>query len=362
MRVTFLLPYADLSGGVRVVSIHARKLLERGHQVQVVSFFQKAPSLKDRLKALFTRTNLEILEKQGPSHLDTSEVPWRILKSPAALEDCTLPEADLLVTTWWETVEWTRGLSLSRGIPVHFVQAYEVFGGPEEKIHEILSMPTFKITVSRWLKDLLEKKFGHDPDRIALVPNTVDTEFFQAPPRGKQAVPRVGVIYTTTHNKGCDLAIDAFEKARRTEPRLQLVSFGKIPKPELPRGASYFVSPPQEKIPSIYASCDAWIFSGRNEGFGLPILEAMACRTPVAATPAGAAPEILKKGGGILVQDFSSDSLAEAILEIVSLEDSSWRKLSEKARESVLGYTWDDAADLFEKALEKALRKGGGGK
>ncbi|MGC8714943.1 MAG: glycosyltransferase [Leptodesmis sp.] len=49
-----------------------------------------------------------------------------------------------------------------------------------------------------------------------------------------------------------------------------------------------------------YSACDAWLFPSRYEAVGLPILEAMACRTPVIGTPAGIAPEMLSDGAGIL--------------------------------------------------------------
>ena len=68
----------------------------------------------------------------------------------------------------------------------------------------------------------------------------------------------------------------------------------------LPRDTEFHLRPPQDRIRDIYSKCDAWLFGSRSEGFGLPILEAMACRTPVIGTPAGAAPELLGDGRGIL--------------------------------------------------------------
>ncbi len=356
MRITFVLPYADLSGGVRVVAIHARKLQEKGHHVEVISFPRKRPPLKARVKHFLKHLRPYPFLSQGPTHLESMEVPWTIMERPGPLKDEDLPEADVLVLTWWETVEWTRGLSLSRGVPCHFVQAYEIFGGPKEKVDEVLSLPTFKITVSKWLEELLEKRFS--PPGLALVPNSVDLERFRVPPRGKQELPTAGVMYSTTPNKGCDLAFAAFEEARRRDPRLRLVSFGhpESPRePPLPEGATYFSEPAQEEIPGIYASCDVWIFPGRNEGFGLPILEAMACRTPVVATPAGAAPEILQDGRGVLVPQDDPKAMAEGILRVTSMEEEAWKELSRKAREFTENYTWDDASRLFERALEEAL-------
>jgi glycosyltransferase involved in cell wall biosynthesis len=47
---------------------------------------------------------------------------------------------------------------------------------------------------------------------------------------------------------------------------------------------------------NVYADCDVWLFASFSEGFGLPIIEAMACRCPVVATRAGCAPDVIKEG------------------------------------------------------------------
>ena len=74
----------------------------------------------------------------------------------------------------------------------------------------------------------------------------------------------------------------------------------------LPPGSMFVRQPAQDMIRDIYGQCDVWLFSSRSEGFGLPLLESMACRTPVIATPAGAAPELCAGGGGITVPLFKS--------------------------------------------------------
>ena len=79
----------------------------------------------------------------------------------------------------------------------------------------------------------------------------------------------------------------------------------------LPRGAQYRQRPPQAQIAAIYAACDLWLFTSRNEGFGLPLLEAMACRTPVLATRAGAAPDLIDGCNGVLLDSDPAAFAAE---------------------------------------------------
>jgi glycosyltransferase involved in cell wall biosynthesis len=94
-----------------------------------------------------------------------------------------------------------------------------------------------------------------------------------------------------------------------------------------------------------------WLWSSRSEGFGLPILEAMACRTPVIATPAGAAPELLSGGGGFLVKPEDPEDMARAIERVSRMKDPQWLPLSEAAYRTATKFTWDQATDLFEAAL-----------
>ncbi|MEG4343586.1 glycosyltransferase family 4 protein [Microcoleus sp. A003_D6] len=166
------------------------------------------------------------------------------------------------------------------------------------------------------------------------------------------------MYYTTTPWKGCDLALKAFSIAAKKIPNLRLVAFGSgdTPPPYLPLtpGTEYNMAPTQDQLKKFYSKCDAWLFSSSSEGFGLPILEAMACGTPVIGTPAGAARELLAGGGGILVKPEDPEDMALAIERICQLSDAEWRAMSESALETVINYTWEDATDLFEAALYTA--------
>src|SRR5207237_3451627 len=137
---------------------------------------------------------------------------------------------------------------------------------------------------------------------------------------------------------------------------LELFAFGtQVPNESLPlpQGAGYLKDPPQDDIRAIYAECDAWLFASRSEGFGLPILEAMACRTPVVATPAGAAPELLAGGGGILVPPEDPAAMAEAIVKVCSLPDAEWQALSAAALATAHGYTWTTPPDGSTRAARR---------
>ncbi len=160
--------------------------------------------------------------------------------------------------------------------------------------------------------------------------------------------------------KAVILVLKPLTLATEQIPNLRLLAFGKKDPTEdlpLPENTTYIKQPPQNEIKNIYAQCDGWLFGSTLEGFGLPILEAMACRTPVIGTPAGAAPELLSQGGGILVKPEDPEDMAKAIIKICQMSNEEWRSMSDKAYSTATGYTWDDAAKLFEQALYKAIER-----
>jgi glycosyltransferase involved in cell wall biosynthesis len=354
MRITFILPEVNLSGGVRVVAVYAERLVRRGHQVLVVAAGRKPRGLRDRVRDLVKEGKWPFGQKRDPGYFDGLPVELRLLPHPGPVTDADLPEADVVVATWWKTAVWVAGLSPSRGRKAHFMQHYESWGGTPEQVDAAYRLPIPKIVLTEWLAGIVRERFGQEP--LALVPNSVDTDLFHAPPRGKRPVPTVGLTYFRIEPKGCDISLQAFELARKEEPRLKLVSMGyedPIPTLPLPADAEFHHRPPQEQLPDLYAACDAWLFGSRVEGFGLPILEAMACRTPVIGTPAGAAPELLAKGGGLLVPGEDPPAMAAAILNVARMNEEEWRGVSDRALATVTGYTWDDATDRFEAALRK---------
>ena len=115
MKITFVLPYAGLAGGVRVAAIYADRLGKRGHQVYVVSTPARAPLLKQKVKSLLKGDGWPATPDQGPSHLDGLAVPWKVLDHYRPVTDADVPDADVVVATWWETAEWVSKLSPSKG-------------------------------------------------------------------------------------------------------------------------------------------------------------------------------------------------------------------------------------------------------
>lgn len=363
MRITFILARADLSGGVRVVALYAEALRRRGHEVLVVSRPPRAPTLRERLRRAACGVAIPSDARQDPSHLDGVSVPHQVIDCHRPIRAGDLPDAEIVVATWWETAEWVAKLPPAKGTPVYFIQHYEAHDRiPAHRVDATWRLPFRKIVVARWLADLARDRFG-DPTAV-IVPNGVDLEQFSSPPRCRQPIPTVGLVYSPVAFKGCDIALKAVALARENMPALRLRAFGgmlPLPSLPLPLGTEFALRPAQDRIREVYAGCDAWLFSSHSEGFGLPLLEAMACRTPVIATPAGAAPDLLKDGGGVLVPYGNSAAMAAAIEQVCNLSETQWRIMSDNVWNIASRYSWKDAIDRFERTVQMAAcepRKG----
>jgi len=286
-----------------------------------------------------------------PSHLDKVDVEHRVIDRWRPVTDDDVPDADVVVATWWETAPWVAALSPRKGSKVYLMQDYGAAGQPLEEVSRTWSLPMHIITVSGWLMDLIHQ-YRDVP--VSLVPVGVDLQEFFAPERGKQARPTVGFVYCSIPQKGCDIVAAAIASARKRMRELRVLSFGsETPKPfmPLPPGTEFRFQVPDNALRGIYESCDAWLFGSRREGFGLPILEAMACHTPVIGTPAGAAPELLPDGGGILLKHEDSEGMAQAIEHVAALTDTEWRQRSNAACAMAARHSWDAAILKFESAL-----------
>ena len=356
MRITFLLPCDNLTGGARVVAVHARELMALGHEVLVVTCAPDAPSWRERLRGVFKGQGRAAPTPPTAGHIALSGVPHKVMPRPGPITAADVPDADVIVATWWETAVWMHALPASKGRRVHLIQGYEVWLGPQHvpQVHAALRLPNTKIAISRDLRQTIESALG--PLGITVVPNAVDPRQFDAPPRVRNAQPTVGFVYAQAAIKGADICARACELARERLPGLRVLAFGTdAPSPQvpLPEGTTYFHRPAQDRLREHYAACDVWLFGSRLDSFGLPILEAMACRTPVIAVPIGAAPDLLAGGAGCIVPSESPQAMADAILRLCTQAEADWQRQSDLAHATAQGYTWREAAQRIVTLLER---------
>jgi glycosyltransferase involved in cell wall biosynthesis len=363
MRVNFVLPEDNLAGGTRVIAMYAEHLRRRGHQVVVVSLPRQLPPVRNRIKSLLTGRGWPTAVP-GPSYFDAIEVEHRVIETHRPITDRDLPDADVVVATWWETAEWVARLSPCKGAKAYLIQQVESNfpGQPAECIEATWRLPMQKIVVSQWLTEVARDRFG-DPTSI-IVPNGIDLDLFHAPHRGKQPRPTVGFLYAPhSPHKGTATALTVIDAASRRIPGLHVRAFGfdnPAPFAPLPPGSEYYRRPPQHTLRDIYADCDVWLCTSTSEGYHLPPHEAMACRCPVVSTRVGGPMDLIEDGvTGYLVDVDNTHNLTDRLIEILGLPGPAWQRMSEAAYESVKSFTWDKATIRFERALEVAIERFG---
>jgi glycosyltransferase involved in cell wall biosynthesis len=194
--------------------------------------------------------------------------------------------------------------------------------------------------------DLLEL----DSTRVHVVPHAIDHSVF----RLGDEEPEPIVLYPARPwpHKNHTRLFEAFASLRETRPQLRLVlTGGGLERLEpLPEGVENLGSVPAEHLASLYRRAACLVYPSLYEGFGLPVLEAMACGCPVAASNAGAIPEVAGDAA-VLFDPLDVDAIAAAMLEV----DGHREELRERGLARAARYTWDESARGHDEVYAAAL-------
>jgi glycosyltransferase involved in cell wall biosynthesis len=107
------------------------------------------------------------------------------------------------------------------------------------------------------------------------------------------------------------------------------------------------------ELAALYRSCRLFVFPSLYEGAGLPVLEAMTCGAPVAASGTSAIPELLGDGRAMFDPADPAD-IARCIREVVD-DPGMLSSLRERSRERAAIYTWERVAQRTIHGYERAL-------
>lgn len=333
MRIVYLLEDTPLFGGVKVVLQHANLLAARGHQVTIVG--PGAEPTWYPLEAKYRRTR-----GLGP-------------------ED--IPEADVVVATYWTTID--RAVAARRGAVVHFCQGFEGAYTHNLEDHEAIeraySRPLPALVVSPHLADLLASRF-HRQARV--VPQPLDSIFrpargFRLRRRPRQP-PRL--IVTSPFEidwKGVPTSLGAVVSLRRRGVPCQLVRLSQWPMSEAERALveadEYYEHVAPERVPEIFRGGDLLLAaSWEQEGFGLPVLEAMACGVPAVVSDIPAF-RSFADGSALFAPVGDCEAFADAVEQ--ALHATQWRAMRRAGLETALRFHPEATAVAAEAAFMWAL-------
>lgn len=356
MKITFLLPIVNFSGGIRVVAIYAKWLQRAGHDVTLISVLPPHPTLAQRLKCLVKQR--QWLKPERPaSHLDGLGLQHVTLPPGRTPTNADVPDGDVVIATWWETAEWAGRLSPSKGRKVYFIQHHELFDFvPTDRCEATYRQPFQQIAVAQWLADVMRTRYGNP--HCSVVPNAVDHHVFYPEALGRERSLTIGTLFSSAAFKGSDTAIRVLKALKTRYPTLKILLVGSaMPNADLIEelDADMHYSPPQEDIRAIYNRCRLWLTTSRSEGFNLMAMEAMACGTPVVSTRTGWPIEAVRSGvNGELIDIDDVDGGIRACERLIELGPTDWAALSRGAHATVSTLSWDATAAQFEALLRAA--------
>jgi glycosyltransferase involved in cell wall biosynthesis len=297
MRIAYLLESTELSGGARVALLQAESLARRGHRVSVVSP-RGAPRWFPMSRARFERASFG--------------------------ESRELAASDVRVATFWTTV--APALAAASGPVFHLSQGYEAafsFYAPlRAEIEAAYRLPTRKLAVSASLATRLEAA-GHGP--VENVGQAFDAEgFFPAEVGRPLSVPPVVLVVgpQAADVKGIDVALAGLARFRERGGAFFLRRVAvESPTPEEAAGGvvdEYHRALAPERMPFVYRAADVFLgATRREEGFGLPALEALACGIPCLLSDTPGNHELAGEAA-VYFSEGDPDALAAALPEVLT--------------------------------------------
>jgi glycosyltransferase involved in cell wall biosynthesis len=202
------------------------------------------------------------------------------------------------------------------------------------------------ITVSEFSRAELAELLGVD---AAVVPGGVGEAFTPhadpGPARRALKLDRPYVLCVASHTARKNLgALRPAAHALAAEGVDVVVAGGHRPQFQAESGLAplrVLGAVPDELLPGLYAGAEAFVLPSRYEGFGLPVLEAMAAGTPVLAADAGALPETC--GGAARLAPPDADAFAAALTGLLA-DEAERARLCAAGLERAAAFTWDRTA------------------
>lgn len=217
------------------------------------------------------------------------------------------------------------------------------------------------IAISEFTKKDIVDFFKIPEERIRVIHNGVDRYFTPNPENGMRVKEKFGIggeyllsVGANEPRKNLQTLLRAFHALPPTvkeNHHLVIVGveryrseqvYAMINELQLERYVIFTNKVSREELSCLYSGAAIFIFPSLIEGFGMPLLEAMACGAPVIASNCTAIPEVVGEAG-ILIEPLNPDEISQAIENV--LGDMSLREgLRQKGFKRVSRFSWEKAA------------------
>ena len=227
------------------------------------------------------------------------------------------------------------------------------------------------ITLSKAFASILHQHYQVSWDKIHVIPGGVNTERFQANLSRQQARKQLNwpqdrlILFTPrrlVQRMGIDRLLKAMTKIKSRFPDVWLAIAGKGPlrttleqqvtELEINDSVKFLGYLPDEQLPIAYQAADLTVVLSQSlEGFGLVLLESLACGTPVLCTPVGGMPEVIEPFAPKLITDSAEvEAITDKLESILQGETLLPSRLA--CREyAATHFDWSDIAGRVRQVL-----------
>lgn len=332
LKISFNSIGLQLGGGNRITIELARRLSERGHDVQINAIAQNGDTdwFGDLGKVKFNLhfpSKASRLLNQKILRRSFRDVQTELLSDILSDTDC-----DVSIATFCLTAEPTAKSMADRKF--YLVQNYEpaFFTDPVfiRRAEESYMLPLERLCVSKWL----QQKVGG-----MYIGDAVNTEVFNPKNGFEEKEPNsVLYLYRNLPWKGDQLALKTLEQLHHLNPqaKVHVVSKEKLDNLSFPYILHTNVQ--DAELAKLYSKARVLLYTSKFEGFGLPPLEALSCGTNVVSTPFEGNEYLVDRENCYMAKN--KTSLAQRIQELMNNDELAQRQL-EIGRKTAQNYSFN---------------------
>lgn len=344
MKITFISPHLKISGGVRIVLMYANLLAHKNHSVTVIV----------RSQNKLRRTVANIFQIGRPNWI--RDFKPKVIRVEDVVEK-NIPEADILLASSYRDILKTADLPLDKGEKFYLVQHDErLYHGDRDRVENGYLTDTNKIVVASWLKEMFKNEFNQE---AVLLINPIDTNLFHPLDNKRQGNDvRILLMHHDYEWKGTKEGVKIVQKLKKKYPQIKLIIFGvRQEQIEYPSD-EYYYKLPQNKLAELYSNCDIFLCPSWDEGFGLPSVEAMACRCALVTYDNGGSRDYAYDNKTAMVAKHRDiNDLANKLEQLVKEKDLRG-KIARQGYEFIQTMpTWQEQTDRLENIFKQILEK-----
>ncbi|WP_372660616.1 glycosyltransferase family 4 protein [Cohnella sp.] len=322
MDIVYVLESTVLAGGVKNVFEQADRLADLGYRTQLFALGGQPEWFP-----------LRTMIRQFPNYSIMSN---------------ELKEMDAIkVATWWKTAQVVWNCCDPKqggcGIPFYLVQDieesyYTHWPAMGDQVRQTYNIPMPILTIAEWTTNQLLEHYRRDAIPISIA---IDQEVFK-PCRSDGYDPYriVACSRKSQPLKGYDITVQAVKAVYRELPQIAFDTYGLEDPGIYGIPGHHLFRPDDRTIAQLYSNCGVFVQTSYHEGFGLPILEAMACGTPVVVTRAEGNEEFCHhEKNCVMVEKGDVEGVAQGIVRVLTDREFA-ASISAQGRETARTYDW----------------------